>query len=631
MFRRIVNNEVAPECVMNRAIPNTASSFEIKEEEMDKIQEAKLSMMKIQEIELKTKKLLSNKFKTALSNITQTCNMLSAGVFENSENAVENMQKYMDLVQEHKIIEYVCQSCELILKEAQADSYPGMSEALINTFDKILRYLVDLSDQFAQASETISRQTGLVKEINAKLLHWHKTFSHDELERDIQWIEDLISLLHNVSMYDENVTRMKSANTIGTVQPYLDFKNNTIRLLSLATMADLIDESESKMIRSESDVIEFLMTSISNALDECGTYDGWSLVELTRIVHQVARNDNNKRMIANHGVIPLLVKICESSSVKQQAEAVRAIWRLAFDHENKKEMLTKTEWNVVSVLTKLSESPDANVKSISNKALWTINDTEQKRKEGKPKKLDTDQHVMISYNWGHQSMAKQIRDRLISHGMKVWMDLDNMTGSTIQAMASAVEQAFIILMCFSYKYKNSDNCRAEAEYAFQLKKKIIPVKMEMGYKADGWLGFIIGAKLFFDFSGKYPFENKMTELYKELTSQNEEPSDEIKIQPELETSSVVHSSPPVKHHSDKIGKIRKWSDSSVDKWLSKHDLPKEKLGKLRGKDVAFLCMLLEESPDNFYRLIRKQFHIKDLENTANLRFAIYDLTHKHSK
>jgi hypothetical protein len=49
----------------------------------------------------------------------------------------------------------------------------------------------------------------------------------------------------------------------------------------------------------------------------------------------------------------------------------------------------------------------------------------------------------------------------------------------------------------------------EAEYAFQLKKRIIPLKMESGYKADGWLGFIIGARLFFDFGGKYPFENKI--------------------------------------------------------------------------------------------------------------------------
>lgn len=59
---------------------------------------------------------------------------------------------------------------------------------------------------------------------------------------------------------------------------------------------------------------------------------------------------------------------------------------------------------------------------------------------------------------------------------------------------------------------------SEAEYAFQTRKKIIPLKMEAGYNADGWLGFILGAKLFFDFSGKYPFEDKMAGLLKELNS-----------------------------------------------------------------------------------------------------------------
>ena len=35
-----------------------------------------------------------------------------------------------------------------------------------------------------------------------------------------------------------------------------------------------------------------------------------------------------------------------------------------------------------------------------------------------------------------------------------------MQGSTLQAMASAVEKADIVLICYSQKYKNSDNCRA---------------------------------------------------------------------------------------------------------------------------------------------------------------------------
>lgn len=66
-----------------------------------------------------------------------------------------------------------------------------------------------------------------------------------------------------------------------------------------------------------------------------------------------------------------------------------------------------------------------------------------------------------------------------------------------------------ILNLFSFLF-------SEAEYAFQIKKKIIPVKLERQYKADGWLGFVIGAKLFFDFSGKYSFESRMEGLVKEI-------------------------------------------------------------------------------------------------------------------
>ena len=38
--------------------------------------------------------------------------------------------------------------------------------------------------------------------------------------------------------------------------------------------------------------------------------------------------------------------------------------------------------------------------------------------------------------------------------------------------------------------------------------------MQQGYKPDGWLGMILGAKLFYDFSGKYSFESRVSQLLK---------------------------------------------------------------------------------------------------------------------
>ena len=44
------------------------------------------------------------------------------------------------------------------------------------------------------------------------------------------------------------------------------------------------------------------------------------------------------------------------------------------------------------------------------------------------------------------------------------MDIDQMGGSTLQAMADAVENASIVLMAMSQKYKDSPNCRAGMYY-----------------------------------------------------------------------------------------------------------------------------------------------------------------------
>ena len=56
----------------------------------------------------------------------------------------------------------------------------------------------------------------------------------------------------------------------------------------------------------------------------------------------------------------------------------------------------------------------------------------------------------------------------------------------------------------------------EAEYTFQMRKEYIPLMVQTRYRPDGWLGMILGAKLYFDFSGKYPFEKPWNGLMKEL-------------------------------------------------------------------------------------------------------------------
>jgi len=67
---------------------------------------------------------------------------------------------------------------------------------------------------------------------------------------------------------------------------------------------------------------------------------------------------------------------------------------------------------------------------------------------------------MISYQWDSQSTMLQIRDKLRSAGFTVWIDVENMSGSTLESMAAAVENCSVFVMGISRKYFKSPNCRS---------------------------------------------------------------------------------------------------------------------------------------------------------------------------
>ncbi|KAK3103096.1 hypothetical protein FSP39_016402 [Pinctada imbricata] len=195
-----------------------------------------------------------------------------------------------------------------------------------------------------------------------------------------------------------------------------------------------------------------------------------------------------------------------------------------------------------------------------------------------------DGHVMISYQWGYQKLLKRIKECLRKNDINVWMDVDDMQGSTLDAMAKAVEEASIVLICFSQKYKDSDNCRAEAEYAYQLKKTIIPLKMELGYKPDGWLGIMCGTKLFYDFSGKYSFESKITDLVKDIQSQRNRYQTSVAGDTKTSPYIVLESTKPTfestpdsaagpSHVIKADENVMKWREEEVQDWVHTNDLP----------------------------------------------------------
>jgi hypothetical protein len=128
---------------------------------------------------------------------------------------------------------------------------------------------------------------------------------------------------------------------------------------------------------------------------------------------------------------------------------------------------------------------------------------------------------MMSYNWDHQDTILRVVKALQLRGYRMWVDVEQMKGSTVDVMAAAVEDAEVMLIGVSRAYKESSNCRMEAQYAMQREVDTVPLMLVDGYQADGWLGMLIGTRMWYAFYGgtlteSSLFEGKVEELCREL-------------------------------------------------------------------------------------------------------------------
>jgi len=123
-------------------------------------------------------------------------------------------------------------------------------------------------------------------------------------------------------------------------------------------------------------------------------------------------------------------------------------------------------------------------------------------------------HIMISYQWDSQQLAKQVYFLLTKCDQHVWMDIEGGIVNDInKSMAEAVENASIIIPLMTQKYQDSYNCQLELKYGNDRRVPIIPIKAQDGeWKQSGWLGLITAGKKWIDFSDQTNFNEKIDEL-----------------------------------------------------------------------------------------------------------------------
>lgn len=166
--------------------------------------------------------------------------------------------------------------------------------------------------------------------------------------------------------------------------------------------------------------------------------------------------------------------------------AIRLLYQLSFDKRIAD--LIREDSKLVDSINNLNESTsNANDVHVYTKLLeyckgiiWNIETKNNVNRTQTPvspavaeKSKDTEdpgekQHqIMISYNSANRDMCMSIKKELEALGFKIWIDVENIHGSSLEAMALAIENSDCILICMTEKYKVRYVCISDVEYQGQ--------------------------------------------------------------------------------------------------------------------------------------------------------------------
>jgi cell division FtsZ-interacting protein ZapD len=229
-----------------------------------------------------------------------------------------------------------------------------------------------------------------------------------------------------------------------------------------------------------------------------------SLIFILKLLYKLSINEKMRNeLYYENNLLKHLKSILLKANSFEAYFVLEIIAQLTFDKKIKTELINDSELN--GLLEKFDKQNPNEIKNDEEKRVfksvkifieqinWNLNN-----KIIKTEKTSANQtgHVMISYNAASRPLCLKIKENLEAFGLRVWIDVDDIHGSSLDAMAKAVEDASCVLMCVTEKYRQSVNCQAEAQYSFKLNKMIIPIIMQSDYEPQGWLGIIMGDKIY---------------------------------------------------------------------------------------------------------------------------------------
>ncbi|XP_072182352.1 uncharacterized protein [Diadema setosum] len=484
---------------------------------------------------------------------------------------------------------------------------------------------------------------------NRHLIDWMLSLEDESsMNKSVKkMVLDTLNILHNV-VRRIPLLRERCRDVLPALEKFGESPEDVLQTCAFLTMSYVIRKDESHKVSLNEKCLATLLTLLRRALyshkkdhkitfsvqeteTSIGACMSFSALELIQGIEQLAINDDNKALIAKKDGISIIGKMLgDRFSVEERTGAANTLWRLAFSTSNKEDILKRK--SLVEDLTKNAKHQNETLKNAAKGALFEIYGSKlpeelggapaatQDGTKGSPTEggLQTN-HIMISYKWENPAkpVMREIKQRLKKRGYNVWMDEDHMSGDKIGAMAEAVENADIVLACISPGYQDSQDCRSEASYAYECKKKIVPIKVDPKFNPSRWLGGIVAGKIYYVVQSvpKVP-EVLSVIIEKEIGDMGKKRTKEKSVD-EKDSAAPKDTSTPDKPE------VTKWGVPEVQEWLSTNGITSRSkhLKNLNGKQLLQLKKQRSTVPDFFFKSLKDELKL-DFSTVLSLTAAL---------
>ncbi|CAF0825508.1 unnamed protein product [Didymodactylos carnosus] len=457
---------------------------------------------------------------------------------------------------------------------------------------------------------------------NSKLCN--RIIDSENYDKDASFlIENSVRYLFHLTFEPNILCIMKLKNLATTIMNLTHASSYVTQMTSYRLLANILNENDLKKLTNADLITSMFIKYLKGAIDDRYQFCyGSPLNGILLSLKSLVQHDQIKQQLVEQRGLPLLIRCATEEKfdpTRVQQQALNILWAMTFDDQAAN--ILRQNANFLSYVKSQLSSDISETKKIAEGIIWKLEKesqfvAQQSSLSGALSKNSSryKHDVMISYSHTDKDLCWQIQEQLVKDKYRVWLDRDQMFGSTMQAMADAIENSEFVFICMSDAYKQSSYCQSEAHYAFERQCRLIPLIMKKDYRPDGWLGIITSGKIYIDFPKTdfiTGYRKLITEMnrHRNIIDSNENRA--LKGHDIHQADSTIRSR--TKDEFDVKISMDQWTKDDVQKFLEAKDLDimKPLCKNMNGERLSELYKMCIDNSESMFQTLKTELY--DLE------------------